>query len=47
MQEPFSWSRQWYPLAFVEYLDPKVRFYLPSPLASPTQSRGAFKTMWL
>ena len=23
-QETLDWERQWYPLAFVEYLDPKV-----------------------
>ena len=24
LQESFSWTKQWYPLAFVNYLDPKV-----------------------
>ena len=35
LQEPFSWTRQWYPLAFVEYLDPKV---CPCLLLSSCQS---------
>lgn len=30
-QEPFSWTKQWYPLAFVEYLDPKVQASTKQP----------------